>query len=179
MDEVFKKVLNDKDIFDSLWGRGWGKPIPKLFKEDEWKKLGELFRKGKKEELEKEIDNKINGIDNNKLKKRAEWLKYALYEKPNLLKNLFENLEWYGLVKCNLPNMNDYGRVIERYDISIVEQYFVDNIKRERNNPRGKALEKVLEYVKELYSAGVPSEEIAYFVRKLNSLTKYWEIIES
>ena len=196
--------MNDRDIFDSLWGRGWGKPIPKLFKKDEWKELKNIFEdviKNNEEDIKEKKKNEFIGkIDNGKknlmekknlkekknewnkgieeLEKRAEWLKYALNEKPNLLKNLFENLEWYGLVKCRLPNMNNYGRVIERYDISTVEQYFIDKIYK-AHNTRGKALEKVLEYVKELHSAGVPSEEIAYFVRKLESLTKYWEIIES
>ena len=200
MDKVFKKVLNDRDIFDSLWDRKKKKPIPKLFEEEEWGVLRNIFEdivknnkdniKEKKKEFIEEVNKRKKEIEKlkgkndwwddkiEKLEKRAEWLKYALDEKPNLLKNLFENLEWYGLAECKLPNMNDYGRVIERYDISTVEQYFIDKIYK-AHNTRGKALEKVLEYVKELHSAGVPSEEIAYFVRKLESLTKYWEIIES
>ena len=48
----------------------------------------------------------------------------------------------------------------------------------EHISAKGKALERVLEYVKELYIAGISPEEIAYFVRKLESLTKYWEVIE-
>jgi len=118
------------------------------------------------------IDQKIN-----ELKQRGEWLKSAFDNKPHLLKQLFENLEWYGLVECKLPTMDSYGKVIERYNITMVEQYFVDKIKRS-SYPQNRALEKVLEYVKELYIAGISPEEIAYFVRKLNSLTKYWEVIE-
>jgi DNA-binding transcriptional regulator GbsR (MarR family) len=190
LDEVFKKVLNDRDIFDSLYDKNAKKLIPKLFEGSEWKELGELFKKGKKDDFISKIDTKLKEIEEkeqgdnnwrsdriNELKRRAEWLKSAFDNKPHLLKQLFENLEWYGLVKCKLPNMDSYGKVIERYDLSTVEQYFLDKINRS-SDPQKKALEKVLEYVKELYNNGVSPEEIAYFVRKLDSLTKYWEVIE-
>jgi uncharacterized protein Yka (UPF0111/DUF47 family) len=190
LDEVFKKVLNDRDIFDSLYDKNAKKLIPKLFEGSEWKELGELFKEGKKDDFISKIDTKLKEIDEkeegankwrsdriNELKQRAKWLKSAFDNKPHLLKQLFENLEWYGLVECKLPNMDSYGKVIERYDLSTVEQYFLDKINRS-SRPQNKALEKVLEYVKELYNDGVSPEEIAYFVRKLDSLTKYWEVIE-
>ena len=190
MDEVFRKVLNDRDIFDTLYDTHARKLIPKLFEGDSWKELGRLFNEGRKDEFIEKIDSRIREIENqerrargwrrdkiNELKQRAEWLKSAFDNKPNLLKDLFENLEWYGLVECKLPRMEDYGKVIERYDISIVEQYFVDKIKR-ASYPQNRALEKILEYVKELHTAGISPEEIAYLVRKIDSLAKYWEVIE-
>jgi len=193
IDEVLKKVLKDKDIFS---------PVFVLFNENEWKELKGIFMKYFENKSEKEKDffirrvgeackkakekiqnqNKKHRQDGmvKKLELMAEWLEKAIDEKPNLLKRLFENLGWYGLVRCNLPNMNNYGKVIERYNISTVEQYFLDNIKKRQGNPKERiALGKVLEYVEELYNAGVSREEIAYFVRKLDSLAKYWEIIES
>ena len=190
MDEILEKVLKDKDIFSPN-----GDFI--LFNEKEWEKLKGIFKKfieNKSEEEKKIFIEKVNEAKDNiqnqnkkhrqdgmvkKLELMAEWLEKAIDEKPNLLKRLFENLGWYGLVRCNLPNMNNYGKVIERYNISTVEQYFLDNIKKRQGNPKERiALGKVLEYVEELYNAGVSREEIAYFVRKLNSLAKYWEIIE-
>jgi hypothetical protein len=194
IDEVFKKVLNDRAIFDSPYDRNKRDNIPKLFEGDSWKELGRLFSEGRKDEFMKKIDSRIRKIEKienqeqkanewrrdriNELKKRAEWLKSAFDGKPHLLKELFENLEWYGLVECNLPkSMENYGKVIERYDLSIVEQYFMGKIERSRY-PQNIALERVLEYVKELYMAGISPEEIAYFVRKLRSLIKYWEVIE-
>ncbi|CAB3287436.1 conserved protein of unknown function [Methanocaldococcus lauensis] len=190
MDEIFKKVLNDRDIFDSPYDTHKKEHIPKLFEENDWKKLGELFKNGKKDEYEKMIQDRINQIKYNEqnaddwrktkideLEKRAKWLINAYDNKQHLLKQLFETLEWYGLVECYLPNMNDYGKVIERYDKSIVIEYFMDKIKKSQF-PRNRALEKVLNYVVELYDAGVPREKIAFFVRKLNSLTKYWEVIK-
>lgn len=190
IDEVFRKVLNDREIFDSPYDKNARAPIPKLFERDSWKELGRLFNEGRKDEFIEKIDSRIREIENqerrasrwrrdriNELKQRAEWLKSAFDGKPHLLKDLFENLEWYGLVECKLPRMEDYGKVIERYDISIVEQYFVDKIKR-ASYPQNRALEKILEYVKELHTAGISPEEIAYLVRKIDSLTKYWEVIE-
>ncbi|MCW7074531.1 MAG: hypothetical protein OCU24_01590 [Candidatus Methanospirare jalkutatii] len=190
IDEVFRRVLNDKEIFDSPYDRNTRASIPKLFEGDSWKELGRLFNEGRKDEFMEKIDSRIREIENqerrargwrrdkiNELKQRAEWLKSAFDNKPNLLKNLFENLEWYGLVECKLPRMEDYGKVIERYDISIVEQYFVDKIKG-ASYPQNRALEKILEYVKELHTTGISPEEIAYLVRKIDSLAKYWEVIE-
>ncbi len=190
IDEVFRRVLNDKEIFDSPYDKNTRAPIPKLFEGASWKELGRLFNEGRKDEFIEKIDSRIREIENqerrargwrrdkiNELKQRAEWLKSAFDNKPNLLKDLFENLEWYGLVECKLPRREDYGKVIERYDISIVEQYFVDKIKR-ASYPQNRALEKILEYVKELHTAGISSEEIAYLVRKIDSLAKYWEVIE-
>jgi len=219
MDEVFRKVLNDRDIFDSKYDKNVKKPIPKLFEEEDWKELWRLFteiqklchrfsiamediKKLRKEsklpeeldkkisEFEAKIENRIREIEVkeqkargwrrnkiNELKQQAEWLRSALNTKPHLLKKLFENLGWYGIVECKLPNMENYGKVIERYDISIVEQYFADKIKR-ASYSQSRALEKILGYIKELYDAGTSPEEIAYFVRKIDSLTKYWEVIE-
>lgn len=190
IDDVFRKVLNDREIFDSLYDRNAGAPIPKLFEGDSWRELERLFNEGKRDEFIEKIDSRIREIENqerranrwrrdriNELKQRAEWLKSAFDGKPHLLKDLFENLEWYGLVECKLPRMEDYGKVIERYDISIVEQHFVDKIKR-ASYPQDRALKKILEYVKELHTAGISPGEIAYFVRKIDSLTKYWEVIE-
>jgi len=199
IEEVFRKVLNDKEIFDSPYDRKTREPIPKLFEGDSWKELGRLFNEGRKDEFIEKIYSRIREIENqergasrwrrdriNELKQRAEWLKSAIENKPHLLKQLFENMEWYGLVECKLPNMDQYGRVIQRYDISVVEHFFIEKISKEisykngqrKISERGKALEKTLEYVKELYTAGISSEEIAYFVRKIDSLTKYWEVIE-
>ena len=189
MDEIFEKVLNDRDIFDSLYDRDKKEYIPKLFEGEDWKKLEELFDKKDENKFKEIIENRINQIKANEqnakrwrkekikeLEERANWLINAYNNKPHLLKQLFKTLKWYGLVECKLPNMNDYGKVIERYDKSIVIEYFMNKIEK-FSFPKNHALSKVLNYVIELYDAEVPREKIAFFVRKLNSLTKYWEVI--
>jgi len=185
MDKVFRRILNDKDIF-------W--PQKEIFNKEEWLSLKEKFRNGKMDEFEKVIqekiidyDQKINQANNNKEKEKLQKaqtycksLINAMNDKPNLLNTLFEYLDSFGLVKSNLPSpsaMDDYGKVIERYDISIVEHYFLDKINRENNMHTKNALKKLLEYVKELYQSNQSPLEIAYFIRKLNSLTTLWEVL--
>lgn len=175
MDEVFKKVLNDRDIF---------RVKRKIFNESEWTRLKE----------EKEMDARIKMInekiesfkrelekDNEQQDLKSciylcETLKEELYSRPNIVKQRFSLLKEFGLVECNLPNMDDYGKIIERHSMPIIEQFFLDKIKRENNKHRKKALARVFEYVKELYNANASPLEIAFFVRKLDSLKTFWEV---
>jgi len=185
MDKVFRRILNDKDIF-------W--PQKEIFNKEEWLSLKEKVRNGNMDEFErvirekiKDYDKKITQTNDNKEKEKfqkaqtyCQSLINAMNDKLNLINNLFEYLDSFGLVKSNLPSpsaMDDYGKAIERYDISIVEQYFLDKISRENNMHTKNALKKLLEYVKELYGSNKSPLEIAYFVRKLNSLTTLWEVL--
>lgn len=177
MDEIFKKVLNDQNIF-------WMKK--EIFSKTEW---NELKKSRNNEDFIKIVDNKIKSLEGEMNKvpeknkkdfeeaiKLCKRIKSTVKESPNILDQIFYILESYGVVQCNLPSMDDYGKVIERYGISTVEQFFLDKIKRENNQHRKKALARVLQYVKELCNSNQSSLEIAYFVRKLDSLTIYWEV---
>ena len=74
--------------------------------------------------------------------------------------------------------MDNYGRVVEKYPFETVKVYFSDKINS--SPPYNKmALKKVLGYIEELYSAKVSVEQIAYFVRKMNSLIEFWGIIST
>jgi len=179
MDLILRKVLNDPDIF---WIR------KEIFKKDEWSDLRKDLRK--LEEFNKKVDIKIQKLEeeknkeqDNKKKKTIEaaieqckGIKTTLEQNPYLAKQLFDNLESFGIVQSNLPNMDDYGKIIERHNFSIVEQFFLDKIKRENNPHKKKALKKVLGYVKELAELNQSILEIAFFVRKLDSLQKLWEV---
>lgn len=178
MDEIFKRVLNDKDVF-------WIKR--EIFSAREWSELKEASHQPAryKSEVQQKIQA-LNDEENNttgdrrrdieKSKKLCNNLLNALEQKQNILNQMFNYLDSYGLVKCNLPSMDDYGKVIERYGISTVEQFFLDKINRENDQHRKKALQRVLEYVKELHNSNQSALEIAYFVRKLDSLTIFWEV---
>lgn len=181
MDEIFRKVLNDRDIF-------WMKK--EIFNETEWNELKQS--RNNRDDFTRIVANKTKSLEDEKSRtsnrdkkdveeaiKLCKWLKSAITEKPNILDQILNLLKAYGVVKSNLPNnMDNYGKVIERYGISTVEQFFLDKIKRENNKHKRKALTKVLEYVKELYSANLSPLEIAYFVRKLGSLKTFWNIWE-
>lgn len=205
MDDILKRVLNDKNIFSIK---------KEIFNETEWNELKKSkdnhsdfiqIVESKIESLRNEmepLENKIKSLENemnktsNKNKKNfkrhiesyqksielykksielCEGLKSAAKEKPKVLSQMFNVLNSYELVQCNLPSMDDYGKVIERYGLSTVEQFFLDKIKKETDQKK-KALAKVLEYVKELYNCNQSALEIAYFVRKLDSLTIFWEV---
>jgi len=185
MDTILKKILNDRDIFYHE---------KEIFTKSEWNLLREKFINKNLEEYKNiiqgkinEYNQKINQATNNKEKEKFQGAKKlcqslinAIYDKPNLLNNLFEYLDSFGLVKSNLPSpssMDDYGKVIERYDIGTVTQFFLDKIEKESDKYKKKALKKLLEYVKELYQSNQSPLEIAYFVRKLNSLKTLWEVL--
>ena len=110
--------------------------------------------------------------------KLTEALKSAIKNKPHTLEQMFLTLHKFGPVKCNLPNMEDYGKVIENHNRSTVEQYFLYKIDKEKNRFRRKALRKTLEYLKELYMMNLDTLEIAFFIRKLDSLTQFMEVIK-
>lgn len=106
-------------------------------------------------------------------------MKKAYNQKPYILEQMFDKLDSFGLVECKLPNMEDYGKVIENHSISTVEQYFLSKIYSDSTSAYQKrALKKTLEYVKELYAMNIDLLEIAFFVRKLNSLALFIEVIK-
>jgi hypothetical protein len=178
MEEIFKKVLNDRDIFNVK---------KEIFSMREWNELRniriqpERFREAINNKIKslRQEENSVSSDRRNDIESAIQScnkLQTALEQKPNILDQTFDYLNSYGLIRSNLPAMDDYGKVIERYGISTVEQFFLDKIKRENNPHRKKALIKVLEYVKELYNSNQSSLEIAYFVRKLESLIIFWEV---
>jgi predicted RNA-binding protein YlqC (UPF0109 family) len=182
LDAVMRQILNDPDIFYISYS---------IFDKAEWKKLGTEFQKGDVNNVTGRIDQKIQALKNdlksqindrrkNTLReaiKSTEALKNALNNKSYILKEMFSTLDTFGLVKCNLPNMEDYGKVIENHNRSTVEQYFLSKIDRARGYQK-RALRKTLEYVRELYAMKIDVLEIAFFIRKLNSLTQFMEVIK-
>ena len=198
-DEIFKKALNDTDIFDSPTDGSI--KVPKLFEGDSWEELKTIYYSDKQTRQESfyslvnkrllEVSKKFEDeLKNNKrykkefenyknaLKKCADWLKKSYTENTSLLELTFKNLEWYGVVECKLPKMDNYGRVVEKFPFETVETYFSDKIKS-ISGYKQLALKKVLGYIEELYSAKVSVEQIAYFVRKLDSLIVFWEFIST
>ncbi len=158
-DKIFRRVLNDQEIFDV-------EDI--IFNKNEWSELRDALNQNKIQDIKERIKEK-----NYPLCKRL----LGLVEKyPEIFRQMLEYLDCFGDVKCNLPNMDDYGKVIERYSQKTAELYFRDKIKREKDQDKKQALKRVLNYVKELYNANLSPLEIAYFVRKLESLAIFWEV---
>ena len=189
-DDVMRRMLNDSYVFSPPYDRNARTAIPLLLETKEWKQLKEAFELRDKTSFDSIVQNQCQKLQQKEQNARG-WrknridkvmslggtLKRAYEEKPNLLERLFEALDSFGYVECNLPNMEDYGKVIENHNRSTVEQYFLSKIDRARGYQK-RALRKTLEYLKELYAMNLDILEIAFFVRKLNSLTQFMEVIK-
>lgn len=181
LDDVMRRILNDPDIFYVSYT---------IFNNKEWEELGTGFHEGDLINVASRINQKIqdlnhlqsqkNDRDKGRVKeaiKLAEALKRAITNKPYIVHQIFLTLDKFGLVKCNLPNMEDYGKVIENHNRSTVEQYFLSKIDRASVYQK-RALKRTLEYVNELYAMNLDILEIAFFIRKLNSLVQFMEVIK-
>ncbi len=194
LDDVMRRILNDTSIFSPPYDRNARAAIPLLFETEEWKQLKEAFEKRDKNSFNSIVDNQCQKLQqkeqnanqwrNGKIKDTIELgkaLKNAYDQKPYILEQMFFALHKFGVVKCNLPStstMEDFGKVIESNNRSIVEQFFLYKIDKENNRFKRKALKKTLEYLKELYAMNLDTLKIAFFIRKLNSLTQFMEVIK-
>lgn len=183
LEKITRRILNDPDIFYIDYT---------VFNENDWNEMKEKHKNGETEDVKNKIQRKINDLEteiaatrNNrgkekieKAKKLTESLKDALDNRPYIAKQIFSMLDKFGVVKCNLPRMEDYGKVIEIHSWEIAEQFFLYKIGKTGNNYEKKALIKVLEYIKEIRANKIDILEIAFFVRKLNDLTQFWEVLK-
>jgi len=192
LDSLIKRILNDPEIFESPFDKTVKTPMPLLFPKETWEELKATFEKGDYIAFNSLVDNRLQSLRHEaqispthrkehigKLLSLGESIKTAYYTKHNLLTQLFSLFESFGLLKCNLPDMEDYGEVIENHPQPIVEQFFLYKINKEREGYRKRALKKTLDYVKELYAIKTSALEIAFFIRKLESLTEFVEVIKN
>ncbi|GIU72685.1 MAG: hypothetical protein KatS3mg003_2234 [Candidatus Nitrosocaldaceae archaeon] len=179
LQDILRKILNDRDIFATPHN------LEPLIDSDTWSRLRELVKNGKRDEFISLIDERYKKVRNYYYKKESESLlfrynslKKAYDNRQTLLKELLDNLGWFGLVYHNLPNMNEIGVIIERYTDDVVKAYFQDKIDREDNPDKKNALRKVLMYYIEMRKCNIPRSVIAYFIRKLNTLVNYWGLLD-
>jgi len=179
LEDIIKRILNDPDVFYIRYT---------IFNSAEWDELSKEYQKGNLDNVTSKIGQKINSLETKFKSQRndrrlqnaiklAEGLKNAIKNKPYILKQMFSTLEKFSLIKCNLPTMEDYGKIIENHNRSTVEQFFLYKIDRARGYQK-RALRKTLEYLEELYAMNLNILEIAFFIRKLNSLTQFMEVIK-
>lgn len=186
LEEWVIRVLNDRRIFTTPYITKKKKKLPELFPNKEWEQLKEFYKNGDKIKYTKLICEQLNKIEKeyyntkweSELRIRSKALRDGYCNKQTLLEELFAKLKWYGVVVCNLPNMDDFGIVIERHGEEEVKYFFTDKIKRVKENYKRNALKAALQYTLELYSMNMPKESIAYFIRKLDSLIEYWGLLD-
>ena len=86
-------------------------------------------------------------------------------------------MDSFGPVRCNLPDTEDMGKVIEGYGRPTVEEFLSYKIQKEREQRRQQALVALFEEVRRLYDQHVEPLQIAFFVRKIDSLNQIVEVL--
>lgn len=182
LEEAIRRVLNDRRIF-------W--MAQELIGSDDWQKLYGAFSKADMSTAEALIARAKNSLEakikaeTDRRKKRnleedkalLEGLDEHIREGSPSAKRLFELLESFGPLHSNLPSTEKFGGVIEGHGRATVEQFFLSKIQRAKDRRQRQALEALLEVVKWLYERRVEPLEIAYFVRKIDSLPEIVEVI--
>lgn len=171
-DDLSHRIVNDRDIFPMY---------QVIFDQREWTELKKVFEERKTENwhsmfVQKKNDRRISADNYHKVKQRLESLENAYINRIFILSEIFDLLDEYGLVYCNLPKMEQYGQVIEVNDRETVKLFMLDKIKKQKYRDR-KALSKVYDYILELYDHDMDRVQIAYMVRKFNSYKIYWEVL--
>lgn len=105
-------------------------------------------------------------------------LETRINQDPLFVLNLLNQFESFGPVICNLPNMEDSGKIIEGHSRSTAEQFLLYKIQKEKDGRRRQSLIALYEIIIKLYDKRVEPLEIAFFVRKINSLGIIVEVIK-
>jgi len=123
-DDLSRRIVNDRDFFPMY---------QVIFDRREWAELKMVFEEEDFSKWVKRIDAKSQSEDireNIKCQELLKGLRNAFTEKSFLLRHLFEIVEEYGDVRSNLPNLSDYGDLIEFKETEIVRLFLMDKIKR-------------------------------------------------
>ncbi len=179
MERLLRKVINDRNVFD--YGKGNSgcliarseMPQFRTWLETEDLESVRRFLERKIGKLQEEI-LKTDGKSD--LRDFAQRLKNGLDSYRHYLVRICNLLDDFGILRCKLPNMEDYGRVVERESRAVVEQFFSYKIDKEANKWRREALKRLREYLAWGYDQGISSEHLGFFVRKIESLERLTEV---
>lgn len=183
IDYAIRKALNDRRIF-------W---MPqKLIDKTNWSNLKLSIKSGKTDDVQNILSKAENAVCNlinhernlrkrrylEDAKKLLAGFKTKIGQRSPFVTRMLDMLDEFGPLLSNLPNMEDFGKVIEGYNYSTAEQFFLYKIQKERNGRKKDALCALIEIVKELYESRANPIEIAFFVRKIDSLPQIMEVLQ-
>lgn len=183
LEVAVRRVLNDRRIF--------GMP-QELIAKLKWSEFREALRQTDKgrvasilESAEQAITARINSERDKDERRHLEDSKRILIGLRShvdrgsvLVRDLADQLDNFGPLRSNLPNMEDFGKVIEGHSRRLAEQFFLYKIQKEKNARRRDSLTASFEVIKELYEQRVDPLEIAFFVRKMESLSEIVEVLK-
>ncbi len=182
LEAAVRRVLNDRRIFS----------MQELVARPKWMELREALNGGEKaraiavlEAAEQAFTTRMGHERDTRNRKQLEnnkaflvSLKRYVNRGSILVEQLVDQLDSFGPLRTNLPDMEDFGKVLEGHGRPIAEQYFLYKIQKEKDQCRRNALAALFEVVKELYDQHVNPLEIAFFVRKVESLTQIVEVLK-
>lgn len=183
IEAAMRHVLNDRRIF---------RMPQELIDKVKWSEFREALRKSDMaraasvlDSAEEAITTRIINERDTARKKQLEQAKALLHGLKNytakgsvFVRDLADQLDAFGPLRPNVPNMEDFGKVIEGHSRAIAEQFFLYKIQKEKDHRRRDALAALFEAIKELYDKHVNPLEIAFFVRKVESLTQIMEVLK-
>jgi len=195
-----KALLNDRAVFPFLREQANGREVC-LFDREGWRKLRELFQKEDFSAFKGTVEARLaemrklqrsdtqpqrtQGNQNRAPGRRDAYgsnlkLGTALADAPTrypaTLQRFLDVFEEFGCLDTHLPNMEDYGKVAEFSEPAVLEQYFLSKMARAKER-EGRALKHVLEQTKVLLQQGADGAQVAFFLRKLDSLKSFPEVI--
>lgn len=181
LEEAMRRVINDRRIF-------W---MPQeLISKTEWEKLREAVYRSDSDTGRQVLTAAKDAlaaklkVERDQERKRDLEADKALLERLEVhiqadsSRRLLELLESFGPLRANLPNIEDFGKVIEGHSRPVAEQFFLYKIQKEKDQRQRQALMALFEEVKRLYDQHVEPLEIAFFVRKVDSLTQLVEVLQ-
>lgn len=183
LEKAMRRVLNDRRIFQMRI---------ELIGQAGWTKLRDALSQGNgatalqvigaaKDDLARKINTegdqrKRQDLDN--ARKLLEGLEANIKQGSYAANRVFELMDQFGPVECKLSRdvLQDLGVVIERYDRTTVDQFFLYKIQEGPGYQR-QPLTALLEIVRELHVQGVGPLKIAFFVRKIRALDQLVEVL--
>lgn len=183
IDYAIRKALNDRRIF-------W---IPqKLIDKTNWSNLKLSIKSGKTDDVQNILSKAENAVCNlinyerdlrkrrylEDAKKLLAGFKTKIGQRSPFVMRMLDMLDEFGPLLSNLPNMEDFGKVIEGYNYSTAEHFFLYKIQKEKSKKQKDALSALLGIVQQLYATRVDPLQIAFFVRKINSLPQIMEVLQ-
>lgn len=138
LDHAIRKALNDRRIF-------W---MPqKLIDRADWSNLKLSIKKGKTDDVQSILSAAENAVCNlissegnprkrgylQDAKKLLTGLKTKIGQQSPFVTHVFDMLDEFGPLLSNLPNMEDFGKVIEGYNYSTAEHFFLYKIQKAKS----------------------------------------------
>lgn len=183
LETAIRRVLNDRRIFwmpQEIIGKSEWSEFRQALHGDDKSHASQVLKSAEKRLIRcvsnEQNDRRRGHLEN--AKRLLTGLKKHVNGGSVCAQNLAYQLDAFGPLRSNLPNMEDFGKVIERHGRPTAEQFFLYKIQKENNNRRRYALTALWEVVKGLYDQRVNPLEIAFFVRKVESLAQIVEVLK-